>query len=157
MPKSCRLSATSSVTSKSGPNKRVGARDVCDLPCLPGRGAYVSLNARWPSPPRIFVLGLRSGSFTFIGRPGPDRAGACPYDSVRPDRAGARPCRMLDCAAVHPCQQQRVVIEGSRLCLARKRSSKRKTIPGEFVSFVKQIRFEDFTYAFGRRSSVRHR
>jgi len=155
MPKSCRRSATSSVTSKSGPNKRVGARDVCDLPCLPGRGAYASLNARWPSPPRILVLGLCSGSFTFIGRAGPDRAGALPYHSATPDHAGARPSATPDCAAVHSCRRQRVVSEGSSLCLPRKQNA--KLFPGVFVSFGKPIRFEDFTYAFGRRSSVRHR
>ena len=157
MPKSCRRSATSSVTSKSGPNKRVGARDVCDLPCLPGRGAYVSLNARWPSPPGIFVSGLYSGSSTFIGRAGPDRAGARPDHSVTPDHEGACPSATPDCAAVHSCRRPRVVSEGSSLCLPRKQNSKRKTILGVFVSFVKPIRFEDFTYAFGRRSSVRHR
>src|SRR5271165_6318048 len=92
MPKSCRQSATSSVTSKIGPNKRVGAREVCDLPCLPGRGEYASLNARWPSPLGILVLGLCSGSFTFSGRAGPDRPGARPYHSATPD-----------CTALHSC------------------------------------------------------
>jgi hypothetical protein len=152
MPKSCRRSATSSVTSKSGPNKRVGARDVCDLPCLPGRGAYASLNARWPSPPGILVLGLCSGSFTFIGRAGPDRAGARPYHSATPDHAGAFPSAAPDCASVHSCRRQKLKTPNSKL-----KKQNAKLFSGVFVSFVKPIRFEDFTYAFGRRSSVRHR
>src|SRR5208282_1036299 len=102
----------------------------CDLPCLPGRGAYVSLNARWSSPPGVFVLGPRSGSFTFIGRAGQERV---PPLCDAGSRGSASPTS------------------------GKAQKSKRKTIPGMFVSFVKPIRFEDFTYAFGRRSSVRHR
>jgi hypothetical protein len=58
-------------------------------PCLPGRGAHVSMNARWSSPPVVFVLGpaLTLVQVTFTGRATPDRAERVPEAELKTQNA----------------------------------------------------------------------